>query len=307
MSILKVYKTFNEISILFLKERNISLKYRTYKGYVGRINLFNIYLKNNKLDTIPLRKLSNVDISNFFVYLIKDRNLDKPTCQKYYITLTKVWKYAIKLNEYNKQELPFNLVVFPNKKGDFSPDLIPKNIFNILINDIKRNDYELYVAAMIQYYAFIRPNCELRKLKTDDFDFVKNTIKVSETIAKTKVTRYVTITIELLEILLEYGIKDAPKNKYIFGKKHRFDDSYIGINNFSYRFRYFRKKHNLDIKVKFYSFKHTGITDMLNSGVPLISVQWQAGHFRLSSTQHYAKKYGDTTDINIINYKRPIK
>jgi hypothetical protein len=50
--------------------------------------------------------------------------------------------------------------------------------------------------------------------------------------------------------------------------------------------------------------KFSGVTDMLNAGVPLISVQGQVGHTRLSSTQHYAKKYAGVVNRDIKNYLR---
>lgn len=304
MNIFKTYRTFNQVYPDFLKERKIVLKDRTYTGYVGRIALFSRYLIDVKLSDVPLRKITNQDIARFFAYLASGRGLDKPTCQKYYVTIKKIWEYASKIGEVDKKELPFDLVVFPSKKGDFSPELIPKEVFEDLVADMKENDPQLHLAAMIQYYAFIRPGTELRKLKVEDFNFEQKTIRVSEMVAKTKITRYATITKDLFEILIEYEINKAPKDKYVFGKKERFADKHVGINSFSYRFRQFKIKYKLHERVRFYSFKHTGITDMLNSGMPLIYVQAQAGHSRLSSTQHYAKKYGGIVNQEMLNYQR---
>lgn len=283
------------------------LKNRTYIGYIGRIALFSDWLKEHGLSDVSIRKITNQDIAKFFASLANDRGLDKPTCQKYFVTIRMLWEYARKIGEYDKRELPFDLVVFPVKKGDFSPALIPREVFNDIVADMKAKDPQLYLAAMIQYYAFIRPSAELRKLMSDDFNFEQKYIRVSELIAKTKVTRYATITKDLLEILIEQGIDKIPKGKYVFGKKGKVADSaskIIGINSFSYRFIAFKKKYSLHERVKFYSFKHTGITDMLNSGVPLISVQWQAGHSRLSSTQHYAKRYGGMVNQDMLDYQR---
>jgi site-specific recombinase XerD len=305
MNIFKTYKTLDEILPDFLAERKIVLKKRTLVGYVGRFKLFSWWLKEHKLSDLSLRRLSNQNISDFFVYLANERNLDRPTCQKYFITVRSLFQYALKRKEVDK-EFPLDLVVFPSKKGDYSPELIPKEKFDALVNDMKENDAQLYLAAMIQYYAFIRPGIELKSLKTDDFDFTQGVIHVSETVAKTKVTRFATMTKDLYDICIWYGIDQALKNKFVFGKKRKFADKPVGINNFTIRFNRFRTKHGISDKVKFYSFKHTGITDMLNSGIPLIAVKDQAGHTRLSSTQHYAKKYAGIVNMELRNYSRTV-
>ena len=90
----------------------------------------------------------------------------------------------------------------------------------------------------------------------------------------------------------------------MFGSKGRITQKHIGVNSLASRFNVFRNKHGLSKGVKFYSFKHSGITDMLNAGVPLIAVQGQAGHTRLSSTQHYAKKYTGIVNPDIKTYLR---
>ncbi len=303
MNIFSKHKTFDQITPDFLASRKIKLKLRTFKGDVGRLEIFSQWLKDCNLSDTKLHKITNQNISLFFAYLANERDLDKPTCQKYFVTLRMVWQYAQKIKEADK-ELPFDLIEFPRKKGDFSPALIPKEKFDILVADIKENDPQLYLASMVQYYAFIRPGIELRNLKTDDFDFTQGSIHISELVAKTKVTRYATMTQDLYDICIWYGIDKAERGKFVFGKKNKFADKPIGINSLAYRFDIFRDKHGISDKVKFYSWKHTGITDMLNSGVPLIAVKDQAGHIRLSSTQHYAKKYAGIVNRELRKYSR---
>jgi len=302
MWLLKQHKTFDEIVPGYLASRKILLKPRSYIGDVGMLKAFSLWLASNNLSEHPLTKISKLHISNFFASLANIKNLDKPTCQKYLTVLRFVWQFAQKAGEF-KGDLPFDLVTIPKKRGDFSPELIPKEVFVPLCEAIKGKDPQLYLAAMMEYYSFIRPN-ELRNLKTDDIFLDEGFIKVSDLIAKTKVTRYPTITKDLKEVFLWFGIDKAPKGMYIFGKKGYGEVKHIGINTLSHRFRKFRKQFGLNKRVRLYSFKHTGITDMLNAGVPLIAVMQQAGHARLSSTQHYAKKYSEKVNKDLLNYSR---
>lgn len=301
MNIFKKYRRFNEILPEFIAERRISLSSRSYEGEVSKFRRFEKWLCEHKLNGVSLRKITNRDISMFFVEIANE--LDRPTCQKYFLTIRLLWSYASKIGEV-KKEIPFDLVVFPPKKADYSPDLIPKEVFDVMMADIRINDPQLYLASMIEYYAFIRPGRELRLLKTDDFNFDQGYIRITEDHAKTGKQRYATMTPELMNICKWYGIDVAQSGLYVFGSKGRMSHRHIGINSLAARFNVFREKYHLSHRVKFYSFKHTGMTDMLNAGVPLLAVQGQAGHDRLTSTQHYAKKYAGIIIPNIKSYLR---
>jgi hypothetical protein len=83
MEIFKTHKTFNEILPAFLAEKEIELKQKTYMSYAGKTKVFTQWLKNNSLSNVALRKLTNQNISEFFLFLVKEKSLDRPTCQKY--------------------------------------------------------------------------------------------------------------------------------------------------------------------------------------------------------------------------------
>jgi integrase len=301
MKLFKTYRTFEEILPEHLTERKIALTHRSFAGEVSKFRRFDSWLNSHDLHDKSLRKISNRDIARFFVEIAGE--LDKPTCQKYFISIRGLWQFAFKVGEIGKT-LPFDLVVFPTKKDDYSPALIPREDFCELMEDIKKNDRQLYLASMIVYYAFIRPGRELRLLKTDDFNFELGYIRVIAQNAKTRKQRFVTIPPELMEVCIAYGIDDADPGLFVFGSKGKISKRHIGINSLAARFNVFRTKHGLSRKVKFYSFKHTGMTDMLNAGVPLLAVQGQAGHDRLTSTQHYAKKYAGIINPSIKTYLR---
>lgn len=298
MSIFKTYKTFNEISTEFLIEKEISVKNKTYSGYIGKIKIFNNWLKSNNLYNIPLRKLTNDNINKFFIYIAKDKDLDKPTCQKYFYNIKSIFVYAQKRKELDI--LPFDLIIFPNKKRDNRPQYIPKDKQVELLNDIHSNDLQLFVACMLQYFCALRPGKELRLIKVGDFDFVNSTVRVSELNSKTGRLRYVTLSNEMIQYCKEYNINTSNPELYVFGNKKIIGDKPISINMLRYRFNKFRDKHNITKKVKFYSFKHTGGTDLINSKlVSLVQLQNHFGHTRISSTEKYVKDHGGMINLEI--------
>ena len=175
MNFFKKYQSFSQILPDFQAERGLFLGEKTFNSEKGVLQRFSEWLDENNLGNKPLRSITNRDIGRFSTMIAK--SLDKPTCQKYMGSIEMVWEYAKKIGEFPGKDLPFNMVVIPGKKGDFSPALIPKEVFEEMVNAMKNEDSSLYVAAMILYYAFIRPGRELRNLTTDRYDFDQRLIR----------------------------------------------------------------------------------------------------------------------------------
>jgi integrase len=76
----------------------------------------------------------------------------------------------------------------------------------------------------------------------------------------------------------------------------------------TYRFNKYRERHKIDKGVKFYSFKHTGLTDLINSKmVSLPQLQQHAGHDKITSTEKYIINHGGiTNDVIKEKFSSPI-
>jgi len=289
---------FDEILPAFLADIKIQISPKSYSSYTGQTKVFSEWLKQNKLNTTQLNKLTDQHISDFFVYLATERKLDRPTCQKYFLHIRKVFQYAKKRNEVEK--LPFELVTYPKKGKDMSSEVIPQDHMKILLPLIKQKDPQLYLATMFEYYTFIRPGTELRLLKVGDIDFISGTVQVITEHAKNGHKRIVTVPSQLTQIMSELGIDKAEKNMYVFGRRKRPDTKPCSQNMLRYRFNKYRDQLNLPKGYKLYSFKHSGATILHNSNtVSMRALMDQLGHSRLEATQHYFKKHTGTVDTKI--------
>jgi integrase len=298
--------TFSELREFYLEEKRIVLKDSTYRGHCGKTRLFAEWLEEHGLEKKPLRKLTNQNIHDFFVYLAEDRDLDKSSCEKYRDLLKVFFKYAKKLHLIRK--FPFKRIVLPLKKRDCKPKYIPKEKFVELFRDIRLNDPQLFIGSMIQYCSAVRPGNEMLNLKPADFNLTEGTIKVGELNAKTGKQRYADLTKELLGYLIEYGILEANPNHYLFGKSRKFGPTPISKNNLPHRFNIFRDAHGIDKGVKFYSCKHTGATDLINAKlISLPQLMRHLGHSRITSTEHYILEHGGVTnDIIKEQFSSPV-
>lgn len=151
---------------------------------------------------------------------------------------------------------------------------------------LKEENFHFYVFCMTTYYCFIRPN-ELKKLKVENVNIEKNYITIPSSISKNRKTENVTIPNIFIEELKEH-IGIASKDLFLFGKK--FVPGKQAVTNLFYHWENVRKKYGFRKEVQFYSLKDTGITDMLNAGVPAIKVRDQARHSDLKITEIYTAR-----------------
>ena len=151
---------------------------------------------------------------------------------------------------------------------------------------LRKDNFHFYVFCMTTYYCFIRPN-ELKKLKVEHVNIEKSYITIPGSISKNRKTENVTIPNIFIEELKEH-IGKASKDLFLFGKK--FVPGKQAVTNLFYHWEKVRKEYHFRKEVQFYSLKDTGITDMLNAGVPAIKVRDQARHSDLSITEIYTAR-----------------
>ncbi|WP_392420147.1 tyrosine-type recombinase/integrase [Capnocytophaga canis] len=154
------------------------------------------------------------------------------------------------------------------------------------LQQLKADDFHFFVFCMTTYYCFIRP-AELQQLKVSDVDLQNGFIAVSAEISKNRKTENVTIPNVFLEDLKKH-IGIANKDYFLFGDK--FAPSTKKHKQINYHWNKVKQKYNFRKEVQFYSLKDTGITDLLNSGIPAVKVQTQARHSDLKITENYISR-----------------
>jgi integrase len=200
-------------------------------------------------------------------------------------------------------KMPFSKkTILPKKKKDCSAELIPPDQLKPLLDDIRKDDKQLFLACLIEYYCFIRPGRELRLIKGENFDLNNGTIRIASSVAKNGRQRIVTMPTQLIEACSDYGIGKTDPSLYVFGKNKGFDTTPVSVNMLRYRFNQFRDAHKLSKGIKLYSMKHTGATTLHNSKVvSMIELMGQLGHHNLTATQHYLKKRTGLVNAEIRN------
>jgi integrase len=305
MSIFRKYKTTKELLPGFLLEKEIGIQNKTYRSYKGQLPIFTDWLEDNGYGNLPIKKITPQIMSDFFYYIARDKGLDRPTCERYFMNIRQLFRYAIKRKE--TDVLPFELIVFPRKKKDQGAEVIQPEHLKPLLLLIKEKDPQLYFACMIEYYCFIRPGKELRLMKVGDIDLSHGVITIRQEIAKNKLKQVVTMPQQLIDICIEYGVDKADKSLYLIGNNKLFGTKPTSVNMLRYRFNKYRDELNLPKGYKLYSFKHTGASRLHQSGISMRELMDQLRHTNLDATQHYLKKHiGIVNDRVRNNFPSPI-
>lgn len=308
MNILRRYKRFDEVLAAFLPEKEIQVCRKAYLSYTRASDIFRGWLHSQGLADKSMRRITARDIADFSVYTA-GLKYDRPTCAKFLMNLKVIFKYALKREEI--EALPFDrdLIVLPKKGRDCSAALIPSHVLPELLADIKRNDPQLFLACMLEFYCGVRPGREVRLIQVRNFDLKDGILTIDAEKSKNGKTGRVTMSDDLVQICREYGIANADPSLYVFGKNKHIDSHPLSENMLRFRFNKFRDKFGLSQDVKLYSFKHLGASYLVHSQtVDIEQLRQHLRHSNLSATQHYVKKViGQQNNAIKTKFPNPLK
>ncbi len=270
---------------------------KTYESYRGKIRFFISWLEKEKLADNCLSLFKAEMLHKFFDHLILDIALAGPTVEKYRMTIGSFFQYLVDRKVFQSFTMP--KVVIPEICEDFAAVPFLDDDLKGILNAIREEDPQLYLAALLQYFCFIRPGAELITLKIGQIDFTKRTIFIPKNIAKKRVARTMDIPDQLYEVLIEHGLHRYNKEMVVIGNFGRPGLKGIGYNTLRMRFNKFRDRMKLSKSYKWYSFKHTGAGKLLESGATIAELMNQLGHSDITSTYHYIKRHFGERSVHV--------
>ena len=272
---------------------------KTYESYNGKIRMFVGWSEMNKMKDVDLSAFNHEVILLFFDWLIIEKKLAGKTVEKYRQTLSSLFKYFIERGLV--KENPVGKVEIPEDKEDFSAVPFTDSDLKKILPVMRETDPQLFIASMLQYFCFIRPGNELLNLKIMHIDFERKKILIPKTYSKKRIERNIDLPEQILEILIEQGIKNYSGDCYLIGPFGKPGTRTIGMNTLRERFNTFRKNYGINHVYKWYSFKHTGAGRLLESGATIIELMNQLGHTDIASTYRYIRRHFGERSEHILN------
>ena len=294
----KNYKTFNSVVEEFLTRINKQLKdgvlrADTIRAYNSNINLLQEFILKKNIKLTFALEINKKFCNDYLDYIYIDRN-NSPRTRNNHLGFLKLF-CGFLVDRGILAENPVNgikpMISQPKKRAVF-PDHIKKQINDKLLT----YNNEFSTVCMTTYFCLIR-NTELGKLKVSMINIEQSCIFLPKEISKNKKDEAVTIPSQFLEVLKKHINPNFP-NDYVFSSDNfKQGKKQMPVRKIASAFDKLRADLELESKYQFYSFKDTGITDLLNSGVPAIKVRDQARHYDIKITELYTPRNSGCDDV----------
>jgi site-specific recombinase XerD len=302
----KSKRTIRFVASKFFDDVRPRCKPKSYNSYLSKCRLLVSWCELNKLSDLDISCITQKNIQDFFVFLCTEKNLDKLTVKKYKQNIHAMFDFAIK--QKFVKENPCVDVMIPVKKVDNAARPFIQTDIERFLNAIEFKEPQLYLACMFQYYAAIRPGTELRLLKIEDLDLYNGSVTMNDIDSKKERHETVDMPVQLKKLCIErYQLQTYQPDFYIFGRNRCPGPEAMGQNTMRDRFNRYRDALGFSQKYKYYSFKHTGAGNLLESGATLVEVQKHLRHKDISDTQAYVRRhFGERNDKVINHFPDPV-
>ena len=256
---------------------------KTVISYEKDLELFNIYLKENKITNI--KKIDYNIIRKYLSYL-HDNKYEPSSVSRKISTLRSFFKYNLK--EKIVSSNPMTLISNPKKQKKL-PKYLNYEEMEKLLNgisiDTKDGIQERLIIELL-YSTGIRVS-ELVNIKIKDIKINENQINILGKGNKERIVLFGKNAKELIKIYLntfkEYYTGDISNQYLLINNKQK----QLSTNKVELIVKDALRKSALKINISPHTLRHTFATHMLDSGADLKSVQELLGHENLKTTAIY--------------------
>lgn len=282
---------FLNIKIKELRKDSI----RSYKSYCS---YFLKWLENNGLSDKYCVFFTSEHAKKLLKSIYEKDNITAKTYNNYLRFFKTLFNYFIH-SDYIKEN-PFNK--FDPKRTDTKiRDIIPPNVRKQIVDYFILTDMQPYLYIMqLCFRCLIRPK-EILMLKIKNIQYEDKMMVIPASVAKNHCERIVGIPDEIMFFL--NTLKNTDGNLFIFSANYKPGKKMLCSRDTGKTWSRMREALNLPMSYQFYSLKDTGITEMLEQGVPAKYVKDLADHHSFEMTEKYAHKSNAKKILKFNNIK----
>lgn len=273
----------------FIEYKRSEITIKTYQTYVSKLRLFKMYLQEQGKVLEMVQLIDNNLIVSFMKHIAEKKKLSRLTMDKYQQILYTFFEYLRKNKKLIKENPVTNIPRVGILKDEAAAGL-PERYRHRLQTEIEKEDPQLWLCCLMQYYAAIRPGNEMRFLKVKDINFDIKVITIRNYHAKNGRTEAIQMPDALYNWLIRYNIDLSAQDYYVFGKDGIPGINALGKNSLRIRFNKYRDRLNLPKDVKLYSWKHSGAQELSDAGVNTYEISKHLRHKSIVTTEHYTRK-----------------
>lgn len=295
----RMYELLSDVIEKFLTEKKKELRKSTLRSYVSFAKILGEWV-DKQTPGLICSLFTQLYAVRYTDHIYNQRNVNMTTYNNH-VKMGRAMFNWLKEKCYTKQN-PFELVKL-KPKSKKTRVIIPPEIRKTIIADLETNSPLLLLICKLVYVSLIRPN-EVALLRVCDIDLINRNIKVVNSVAKNKKTRFAAMNEELINEFKEMNLNQYPSNYFLFGYDLVPTEKGVGECYYSKRWAKLRKRIDLPMEMQMYSLRDTGINEMLKAGIDDLSVMQHADHSSLAMTTLYGNHF-DPNLNTLIHDKAP--
>jgi integrase/recombinase XerD len=287
----KNYKTFEEVVAGFLKQLNKQLKdgivrADTLRTYNSNLNLLQQFFIEKRIKITFAIEINKKLCVQYLDWIYIDRNNAPRTRNNHLIFLKLFCSFLVSRGILNENP---TAGILSMKLPPKTRQIFPENIKTKINEKLLTYDNGFFALCMTTYFCLIR-NTELGKLRVRMVNLEESSIFLPKEISKNKKDEFITIPAQFLPVLKKHMENSHPDNYLFSSDNFNVGTVQMPVRKIATAWEKLREELNLESKYQFYSLKDTGITDLLNSGIPAIKVRDQARHYDIKITELYTPR-----------------
>lgn len=164
---------------------------------------------------------------------------------------------------------------------------IPKQDRRRILNYFLRRNMPEYVAMIRLCFKYLVRPKEILMLRIGNIDFDGGLLRIPPEVSKNHNERTIALGHDVMKYFRELRQRDCTPDSYLFSTDFKPGTRLYTTKNLFVVWQRMRENLSMPENYHFYSLKDTGITEMLESGMPPKFVKDLAGHQSLAMTERY--------------------
>lgn len=272
-------------AVRFYKKSYASIRPDSIRSYDSMIKAFTEFCTLYNMLAKPVYEFGRQAAQRYMLH-IESRDVSAKTYNNYLHFTGQLFNFCV--DKGLAKENPF-AAIKPKRVDEKKRTIIPPEVRSKIMAYLVREGLEGFrLICLLTYHCLIRPK-ELLQLKVSFVSMKNNLIIIPAEVAKNHCERQISMPMDIAVLMAGY-IKSAASDQYLFSKGYQPGGVLLTTRDTGRTWSNLRKALGLPSCYQFYSLKDTGITEMLESGVPAKMVQELADHHSLEMTQKYVVK-----------------
>lgn len=277
------YSSFDSVVDAYIKEKEKELRPDTMRCYRSFTSTFLNFVHKRCPINFYSGNFNRQHASRLMDYIYNERGVSQRSYNNYLKFFRTFFNWC--LEKCYVSSNPF-VHLKPKQKTNKKRGIIDAATRKVIVNYLSEHDPYFLVVCKLMYYSLIRPK-EILSLKVGDVDLDRKSIFVSAGNAKNHHARFAAITPDLASAL-EY-VRKYPKDMWLVSQS--MSPSHVKAHRakLSKKWILLREKLHLPDEMQLYSFRDTGIYDMMKEGgLDPLTVKQHADHHSLEMTTIYS-------------------